>query len=273
MFSNFAKDWLPPVLLSQFRKINRGKEITFEGPFASWDEAVTVSSGYDNNQILNKVLAATLKVKNGDAAYERDSVLFDKIQYSWPVTAGLMCAAAQDGGHLSVLDFGGSLGSSYFQNRQFLEGLKDVRWSVVEQYHFVKAGQEYIQDNQLRFYETIDDCVLIEKPNVLLLSAVLQYLENPEPILNELLTLNSKIIVVDLAIINKGIESKIYLQKVPSSIYSASYPVWSFQQQSFLEIFKNYGYSLITDFKTLDFPSLTKIDSFFKGYFFCKITK
>ena len=35
------------------------------------------SIGYDCDQILDKVLAAT-KVKNGEAVYERDSVLFEK---------------------------------------------------------------------------------------------------------------------------------------------------------------------------------------------------
>ena len=70
--------------------------------------------------ILDKVLAATLKVKQGQAVFERDSVLFDEIEYSWPLLAGLMWAAASNGGKLNVLDFGGALGSSYYQNRKFL---------------------------------------------------------------------------------------------------------------------------------------------------------
>ena len=41
-----------------------------------------MSSGYDSQLILDKVLTSTLKVKNGEAAYERDSVLFDEIQYA-----------------------------------------------------------------------------------------------------------------------------------------------------------------------------------------------
>lgn len=36
------------------------------------------------------MLEATLKVKRGEAVFERDSVLFDEIQYSWPVTAALI---------------------------------------------------------------------------------------------------------------------------------------------------------------------------------------
>ena len=55
--------------------------------------------------------------------YERDSVLFDTIRYSWPLLSDLLRAASEDQNHLSVLDFGGSLGSSYYQNRVFLSHL------------------------------------------------------------------------------------------------------------------------------------------------------
>ena len=51
------------------------------------------------------VLDASLKVKNGVAAFERDSVLFDEIEYSWPVTAELMHGAARSGGRVHVVDF------------------------------------------------------------------------------------------------------------------------------------------------------------------------
>ena len=270
--SRFAKEWLPPILLRRLRKIHFSGG-GFGGPFGTWAEAVRISSGYDSREILDKVLAATLKVKNGDVAYERDSVLFDEIQYAWPVAAGLMWAAAQDGGRLSVLDFGGSLGSSYFQNRQLLAGLKDVRWAVVEQQHFVEAGKKYIQDHQLHFYETIDECIWAENPNVVVLSSVLQYLEKPERILKELLSINAKIVIVDLTIINNGSNHGIYLQNVPRSIYSATYPVWSLARQCLLEIFQRSGYSLLSEFNTLDFPALKNIESLFKGYLFIEDKK
>lgn len=273
MLTRIAKDWLPPALLRKLRKVHPGGKISFEGPFANWQEAVNMSSGYDSQEILDKVLAATLKVKNGSAAYERDSILFDEIHYSWPVAAGLMRAAAEDGGRLSVLDFGGSLGSSYFQNRQFLEELKDVRWSIVEQMHFVEAGKQYIQDGQLRFFETIDGCVKNEKPNVVLLSSVLQYLEKPEQVLKKLLSIHPKTVIVDLTIINVGLRHRIYLQNVPRSIYSASYPVWSLGQQCLFDVFKKSRYSLLSEFKTLNFPALETIESLFKGYLFIKDKK
>ena len=91
----FLKGWLPPVLI---RRVGRSKNISFIGPFESWNEAQEHSIGYESDNILEKVKAAQLKVKNGKAAYERDSVVFDKVQYSFPVTTGLLLAAIARGG-------------------------------------------------------------------------------------------------------------------------------------------------------------------------------
>ena len=240
------KNWLPPVLLRQLRRLSQiGGGITFEGPFASWDEAAKCSSGYASEKILEKVLAATLKVKRGEAVFERDSVLFDKIQYSWPVTAGLMWAAARNHGRLSVLDFGGSLGSSYFQNEKFLAGLQDVRWSVVEQAHFVEAGRQHIQDDRLVFYSTIAECVTVEKPNVVLLSSVMQYLEKPYTILDELIRCDVDIILIDRTSFYNGEEDLIAVQKVAEVIYPASYPLWIFSKKKFISHLSKF--SLVTE--------------------------
>ena len=117
----------------------------FSGNFSSWNEAAAMATGYQAAPILDKVKTAVLKVKRGEAVYERDSVLFNEVEYSWPLLATLNWIAAQNNGGLKVVDFGGSLGSSYFQNRKFLEPL-DIKWNVIEQENFVKAGRDEIQD-------------------------------------------------------------------------------------------------------------------------------
>ena len=98
---------------------------SFEGSYSTWKEADALSNGYGNMDILEKVLSSTMKVKNGEAVYERDSVIFYQIEYSWPILTGLMWAAAQNCGCLKILDFDGSLGSSYFENRLFLNSLQN----------------------------------------------------------------------------------------------------------------------------------------------------
>jgi putative methyltransferase (TIGR04325 family) len=198
--------------------------VRFEGDFATWDEAVAASGGYDQASILAKVTEATLKVKRGEAAYERDSVLFDQIKYSWHVLGALMWAAARTGGRLSVLDFGGSLGSSYQGNRRFLDALADVRWGVVEQPHYVAQGREHVEDERLRFFDTIAECAVNLRPNVILLGSVLQYLSEPEKVLQELARTSAIAMIIDRTPFAQIEQDRITIQRVPPSIYDANYP-------------------------------------------------
>jgi hypothetical protein len=86
---DIVHDWLLPAVVRWIRQV-RGGGIRFEGEFATLEEANVHCSCYDAEDILAKVLEATLKVKRGEATFERDSVLFDEIEYAWPVLAGLM---------------------------------------------------------------------------------------------------------------------------------------------------------------------------------------
>ena len=121
------------------------------GNYSSWNEAQAQTTGYDTDLILNKVLIALLKVKNGEAVYERDSVNFDEIQYSWGTLSGLLLSSQANKGYLTVLDFGGSLGSGYFQNKNALKYVTNLKWNIIEQTHFVKSGKEHFSNHQLFF--------------------------------------------------------------------------------------------------------------------------
>jgi len=244
-FKTLARDWLPPAIVRRIRR-RRRSGICFEGDYAAWEDARENSTGYDAGKILEKILAATLKVKNGDAVYERDSVLFDHIEYSWPVLSGLMWVAARDNGRLNVLDYGGSLGTSYFQNRKFIQTLDQVRWNVVEQPHYVEAGHTHIQDHQLRFYKTIEECLAESQPNVILLSSVLQYLERPLELIEKFSASKATCLIIDKTPFSSSNIDRLLVQKVPASIYSASYPMWVFSKSKFIQILEP-DWRLITE--------------------------
>jgi putative methyltransferase (TIGR04325 family) len=264
----FARDWIPPAILRWVRK-KRRDGIFFSEAYSSWAEAASHCKGYDAESILAKVLAATLKVKHGNAAFERDSVTFSEVDYDWPVLAGLMWTAAKNGGQLNVLDFGGALGSSYFKHRKFLQSLPATRWSVVEQAHYVKAGLDHVQDEHLRFYPSIDHCLSENQPNVILLSSVLQYLPSPYSILKELVKISADTILIDKTIVNCSSIDRIYVQNIPASIYSASYPCFSLSEARLMNFFEKI-YEKCSDFDCLEFPSLDSIESKFQGYFLLK---
>jgi len=206
------------------------------GDYSGWAEAQKECGGYDAVNILEACKNSLLKVKNGEAVYERDSVLFDKIEYSWAALAGFLRCALENDGKLHVLDFGGSLGSSYYQNRGFLSVLKEFSWSIVEQKHFVDCGKENFEDGVLNFYETIDLCLMDRQPNVLFLSSVLQYLERPYEWIKRFTSLNVDYIILDLTGLIDA-KDRITVQKVPPEIYQASYPCWLLNKQKVIDAF------------------------------------
>lgn len=240
------------------------------GNYASWEEAKRKCTGYDNDEILKKVKASILKVKNGEAAFERDSVLFDKLDYSEPLVAIFKKIAAEKGNRLHVVDFGGSLGSSYFQNRNVLKELNRLDWSVVEQAHFVDCGIKFIQDDQLKFYYSIGEALANNKADVLFLSSVVQYFEKPYELIKECLTYDFDYIVVDRTAFVETTQERITVQIVPESIYKASYPAWFFNEQKFVASFME-KYELLSEFDSKFDPKEPlddKVMSYRKGFLF-----
>ncbi len=261
------KKLLPPIVIDFLVRF-KNRKYGWHGNYKSWQDAQKNSTGYDSDEILRKVRNSMLKVKNNEAAYERDSVIFDEIQYSWPLLAGLMFAAALSGGKIRVLYFGGSLGSTYFQNKKFLDNFEEVSWCIVEQKKFVDVGISDFQDERLKFFYDVKSCMEIEKPNILILSGVLQYLEKPYETLDELLSHRFEFVIVDrtpFSIINKEI---ITLQIVPPYIYNASYPCWFFEELKLLNYFKKRNFKLIEKFDALD-GKTTNIC--FKGFIFRRL--
>lgn len=216
----------------------------WRGDYPSWKAAEASSRGYDAEVILEKCRTAGMKVKRGEAAYERDSVLFDQVQYSWGLLTGLQLGAARNAGRLSVMDFGGSLGSTYFQNLRFLERLPRFEWNIVEQAQFVRVGQADFQDEALRFHHSIDDCVKARRPNVAVLSSSLQYLPDPHAVLEEIIGHDFDVVILDRTPFIATERDLLTVQTVPASIYQASYPAWFFSRKG-LERHFEAGYDLL----------------------------
>ena len=239
----------------------------WHGDFKTWREAQEKSIGYDADNIIETVASSLRKVKAGEAVYERDSVIFDRIDYSWELLSLLMWVAAQNGGMLNLIDFGGSIGSTYYQNKKFLDKLNHVSWNVVEQKNFVKVGIESFQNNILRFYHSLRDCCASssKKMDIILFSSVLQYLENPFEILKETFGFGIKYIIIDRTGFTLNNKQRITVQKVPSRIYAATYPCRFFSEKEFLSFFEENNYELIVDFDALD---IVNIPSKYKGFLF-----
>jgi putative methyltransferase (TIGR04325 family) len=261
-FKSLILNCCPPVLLKIYRSLRRKDSVSFSGNYDTWLDAESHSIGYDSENIIKRVLDASLKVKRGEAVFERDSVCFYKEEYRWPTLSCFLSIAAEHDGKLNVLDFGGALGSFYFQHKKFFSRLNKVSWSVIEQEHFVDCGKRELQTEELKFYFNIEEFLSKEKVDVIFLSGVLQCLENPESMFMALSEIKADYILFDRTPIIEAAKDRLTVQSVPESIYKASYPAWFFSKSKFHELIIKTGYKIVVEFDADDDVGIGK----FKGY-------
>ncbi len=226
---------------------NKDDKYGWFGNYASWEKASAVAGGYDAANILERTKDSMLKIKQGVAVYERDSVIFDKKQCPYALLAFLQLSATLKKKALHILDFGGALGSTYYQIKEFLTIEVCASWNVVEQAHYVKCGNEHFADDTLKFYPTIEACQEEKKVDLVLLSSVVQYLEKPHQFLKQLLSYGFDFLLFDRTAFNNKPDDRLTLQVVPPEIYAASYPSWFFHQEFFLSHFEKY-YKIVAEF-------------------------
>lgn len=259
---------------NRYRNLFKSKAKVWQLLNKSWEEIERLSDGYSDQSILNRCKLSTELIRDGVYKYERDTVLFDKIEYSWPLLAGLQAAALEHEGSLTVLDFGGSLGSTYYQNKSMLSGIKSLKWCVVEQKHFVDFGKANFENDVLKFYFSIDQAIEDNVFDVVILSSVLQYIKDPHLLIDQIANLKFKYIIIDRTSFSHQSNDLLTIQNVPSDIYNASYPCWFFSLENFLSQFPDY--ILIADFDSFCDPKNYKLNKqtpvFWKGFIFKKLS-
>lgn len=216
---------------------SRWQDIRWEGDYAGWPEARRAAGGYDQERILQRSIRALRKVRAGGARYEQDGVAFHAPPGGWPAMTAIRAQAAQSDGRLGLVDFGGALGSLYYKYKTVWDGIADVRWQVIEQPHYVAAGQREFADGRLTFHVQAEAAAVARTSDVLLLSSVLQYLEQPHENLDALLAHRFALVVLDRTpLITRG-RDRLTVQQVPPAVGRASYPCWHFDRDRLLAHF------------------------------------
>lgn len=256
---NFLTDWLPPALL----RYATGFFYGWKGNYPTWEAASAKSKGYDAPSILEKVTSAALKVKKGEAAFERDSVLFNQPDYAFPLLASLFYVAFEKK-RLQVLDYGGSLGSLYFQHKKLFTSVPSVQWHVVEQKNFATAGKTFFENETLHFFTSVLQSVSKEMADVALFGSSLQYLEFPLSVIDEIVNAGIPYLLIDRTPLMMTKPTRITVQHVHPSIYNASYPCRLFNIKELQDhLFKNF--ELIHQWKHHDRINIS--DAAFFGFF------
>ena len=226
----------------------------FEGPFTSWTQAVAQSATWDAPEITELSLRSALAAKEGKVACEHDGVPFKDPLYSQTMLAFLLLASRD--GVLNIIDFGGGLGSGYFQNARLLRLMSSpVQWHIVERPIFVKLGTEHFQNDTIRFYSSLGEAIRHSKSNSLIFSGSLQYVDEPFELIDEAGRSAIRILAFDRTLTWERSDDGIFLQRPdPKAHYRATYACRCFSKERLTTRLAELGFALVEEF-TRDRPA------------------
>jgi putative methyltransferase (TIGR04325 family) len=250
--------WLAPIERRYFR-------VRWEGDYPTWSAAESACGGYANPSIVERVVSATRAVRSGRGVYERDGVVFHEPPPPWAGLAAVRELASRAGRPLTVLDFGGALGTLYFQVKNELDA--NLRWAVVEQPAFVAAGREFEGDG-LEFHPTVAAASAAGAPDFIVLGSVLPYLPSPLSTQAELLAVGARHVFVERTGFTTAGRARLTVQHVPRSIYRASYPCWFLDRAEFLRCFAP-GYRVVDEQRE---PIATPAGLEFRTFHFARVS-
>lgn len=217
----------------------KGQGLYYMGDYENWNDAYEdCGGGYEGEIIINRVINATQKVLDGEAVWERDGYLFYEKKYVYCICAAILrCAVQNNNRGVRVLDIGGSLGSTYLQNRAYLTDIKNLEYVIAEQDNFADYGHLHREDGVLKFIRSTDDYKKYGEFDIILLSGSLQCINDYEQIIGKVTDAKPRYIIIDRIMV--GDKIRICKETVPEEIWGhkASVPLRSFGETDIINFF------------------------------------
>lgn len=209
--------------------------VRYMGNYDSWENASKECKGYSDVAIIDKVSSSIKKILEGSAVWERDGYLFYEPKYSYQICAAILrCAVQNNNQGVRVLDLGGALGSTYFQNRKYLNDIRNLEYVVAEQNNFTDYGHKNLENGELYFINSMEDFSSYDRFDIVLMSASLQYISNYKEVIFNIRNGKPRYIILDRVLV--GDKGRICKETVPEEIYKSSYPVRIFDEEEILNL-------------------------------------
>ena len=221
----------------------------WKGDYDNFETANRHAEGYNAQEILERIKETTRKVVNNEVVYERDGIIYETPKMNFSMLTSLLWVASKNDKRLTVLDFGGSLGTTYNSKKKYLDAIPNLQWCIVEQPNYVEAGRKEFENDQLHFYYSIEECLQYHKPDIIIISGVIQYIEKTYELLDQMRMSGVKYLYIDTIAFNDEDRDRITIQNVPPEFYGipASYTCWFYSKPTFFNYMKK-NYNLLFEF-------------------------
>lgn len=219
---------------------------------------------YNNNFVLNNFLSKREDIKNLKI-FEKDGFYFNKPNINPVIFFALSQIHKKE---IKVLDFGGGVGSIFFNNKSFFK--EKVSWSIFEKREICELLKNSNFD--INFFHDIE--FIIKKDfDMVIFSSSLQYIENYSKILSSIIdNINPNIFMILKTPFTNRFDDMTVIQQ--NKHLNSNYSSHLFSLAKFKNYFKNFGYNCIysnisNETSKYHFYKSTKVefmDLFFKRY-------
>jgi len=152
-----------------------------------------------------------------------------------PIIAGIVLG---EQGKVSILDFGGGIGFSYYQVRESIPEPEKMTFHIVENESVCKSGDRFFEHTEnIFFYPELPNTT--EKFSIVHFGSSLQYIENWRELLSKVAQYSPSYIIF----------SDLYAGDIPTyasiqNYYNSKIPVWFFNVAEIIDILKEIGFVL-----------------------------
>lgn len=152
--------------------------------YASFEEALRDSDTYEDSQLIEVVKEKTKRYKDTLAGSDSHTVATRQA-----VQNMFVLSYVEPQRRISVLEFGGACGASYFETKHLLPN-RIAHWSITETPAMATAGQNVAVDLALSFHsDLISAAARLESRDLAIAQGVLQYTADPLEMLRALFEL------------------------------------------------------------------------------------
>ncbi|MDB0022452.1 methyltransferase, TIGR04325 family [Flavobacteriaceae bacterium] len=232
-------------ILNKLFSINR---VLITKQALSWDHALKNSHNYNQDKLVNNIFLSTQNVLKKKYKYESDGINFNNLNIDHNFLESLKKCIKTD--NTILLDFGGSLGTTFFKYHDLISKNKLIEWFIIEQEKIFEKSKILNFPINLKFFKNIDEIQV--KPDIILLGSVLQYIEHHNKLLTKLISLKPNYVFIERTIFSINNLEPIYIQENYFNFKKTSYPVRAISLKLLIKFMLKANYIVVNKYENKD---------------------
>lgn len=214
------------------------KETIWEGVYSNFQDVPEIGPGFRGGKWIENSLKKIYALRE---IAEKENIIPEVTRYRESILPVVASMAYNEKGEIKILDFGGSLGFTYYQVIQSLPSAENFEFHIVENEAVCEAGREFFKQNEkIIFYSDLPNSN--KRFDIIHMSSSIHYVEKWQDIIARMRLYQPRyILFTDLLAGNIPTYASIqnyYGSKIPVWFLNVDEVIKTMESQQFKIIFK-----------------------------------